>query len=306
MIQEVTERIKIVRAWGRAAYPYCHCLYVDSDIKAVIDTGAGSQSFAEIDAAGVDLVLYTHFHTDHTHGHELFDHTTRAIHPLDYPPMSSREDYIYFQGVHLWEEVVDGPRLSYGKTKREKMPDADFPNVSYRVKPIERFLQNEEVIDFGRTRATVVHTPGHTPGHCSFFFEKEGVLFTGDIDMTEFGPWYGEYLSNVDDFISSIEKIKALQPGVLVSPHRRLITENIAEELDDYLEKLLARERRILDTLREPAALSELAACKIIYPRHDNVFNLFWEKMMLLKHLERLERLGLVVQDEGLWRLVDG
>lgn len=304
MIQEVTDRIKIIRAWGRAAYPYCHCLYVDSDIKAVIDTGAGSQSFAEIDVAGVDLVLYTHFHTDHTHGHELFDHSTRAIHPLDYPPLSSREDYIYFQGRQLWEKLVGGSKLSSVRTK-QKRPDADLPNLSHRVKSIERFLQDEEVIDLGRTRATVVHTPGHTPGHCSFFFEKEGVLFTGDIDMTEFGPWYGEYLSNVDDFISSIEKIKALKPGVLISPHRRLITENIVGELDKYLEKLLIRERRILDILREPTTLSKLADCNIIYPRHENVFSLFWEKMMLLKHLERLEQLGLVVQDGGLWRRVN-
>ena len=138
MIQEVTDRIKIIRAWGRAAYPYCHCLYVDSDIKAVIDTGAGSQSFAEIDVAGVDLVLYTHFHTDHTHGHELFDHS-RAIHPwIILLCLLVRTIFIFRQTIV--GKLVGGSKLSSVRTK-QKRPDADLPNLSHRVKSIERFYR---------------------------------------------------------------------------------------------------------------------------------------------------------------------
>jgi len=36
-----------------------------------------------------------------------------------------------------------------------------------------------EVLDVpGRPR--VVHTPGHTPGHCALYFERHGALFVGD------------------------------------------------------------------------------------------------------------------------------
>lgn len=49
---------------------------------------------------------------------------------------------------------------------------------------------------FGSLR--VIETPGHIPGHASFFDERDGTLFTGDalicvgggVHVTGFGPWY--------------------------------------------------------------------------------------------------------------------
>ena len=37
---------------------------------------------------------------------------------------------------------------------------------------------------------TVVHTPGHTPGHCSFLHAPSGVLVTGDALFNVRGLWY--------------------------------------------------------------------------------------------------------------------
>lgn len=301
VMQELAGPIKIIRAQAKAAYPYCHCLYVDGDVKAVFDTGAGKKAFAELDAEAVDMVIYSHFHPDHTHGHELFGNSTYCIHVLDYPAMVSREDYFYYVGMHLWEQLLEAPKQEYGKMMREQHPDPDFPDVTSRVKRIDFVFQDGDVFDFGQTKATVIHTPGHTPGHSCFFFEKEGVLFSGDIDLIQFGPWYGSFLSNVDDFLMSIERVKMLEPRVIVSCHRRYITENIAAELDAYRGKILDRERRLLDCLATPKTLKELAAQRIIYTHHPNVYYVFWEKLMLTKHLERLERLGVVGTDGSVW-----
>ena len=49
---------------------------------------------------------------------------------------------------------------------------------------------------FGSLR--VIATPGHTPGHASFFDERDGTLYTGDalicvggqVHVPGFGPWY--------------------------------------------------------------------------------------------------------------------
>lgn len=42
------------------------------------------------------------------------------------------------------------------------------------------YLQEGEVLTLGESKARVIHTPGHTPGGVCFYFEKEGLLFSGD------------------------------------------------------------------------------------------------------------------------------
>ena len=44
----------------------------------------------------------------------------------------------------------------------------------------DTFLDDEEVIEVGRLRLDVIHTPGHTPGSVSFKVRGTPLLFTGD------------------------------------------------------------------------------------------------------------------------------
>lgn len=45
---------------------------------------------------------------------------------------------------------------------------------------VERDLDGEQEIRFGKTSLRVLRTPGHTPGHVAFFDEGSKSLFTGD------------------------------------------------------------------------------------------------------------------------------
>ena len=45
---------------------------------------------------------------------------------------------------------------------------------------VERDLDGEQEIRFGKTNLRVLRTPGHTPGHVAFFDEGSKSLFTGD------------------------------------------------------------------------------------------------------------------------------
>lgn len=45
---------------------------------------------------------------------------------------------------------------------------------------VERDLDGEQEIRFGKTILRVLRTPGHTPGHVAFFDEGSKSLFTGD------------------------------------------------------------------------------------------------------------------------------
>ena len=42
------------------------------------------------------------------------------------------------------------------------------------------FLKDDEEIELAGLKVKCLFTPGHTPGGCCFYFEKEGIVFTGD------------------------------------------------------------------------------------------------------------------------------
>ena len=131
------------------------------------------------------------------------------------------------------------------------------------------------------------------------YWEAAGILFSTDIDLAYSGPWYGSKSANLDDFIASIKRIRELKPRTLIPGHGRLITENQEQRFANYLNCLYEREEALLKLLREPQTLEELAKHHIIYADHANPLFQYWEKIMVLKHLERLERCGQIKQQEG-------
>ncbi len=60
--------------------------------------------------------------------------------------------------------------------------------------------------DLGGVTVTVVHLPGHTRGHSGFLVEPDGVLYVADIDLSSFGPYYGDHWSDLEDFERSMDR----------------------------------------------------------------------------------------------------
>ena len=57
------------------------------------------------------------------------------------------------------------------------------------------FLKDKQELDIAGFHIVVLHTPGHTPGGCCYYFPYEDVIFTGDslfcgsIGRTDFKGW---------------------------------------------------------------------------------------------------------------------
>ena len=80
---------------------------------------------------------------------------------------------------------------------------ADAPmlkDVGYDV-----FLDDTEVIEFGRLRMHAIHNPGHTPGSISFHLEGTPLLFSGD---TLFPGGPGNTFGDADAFDTIIESLE--------------------------------------------------------------------------------------------------
>ncbi len=123
----------------------------------VIDPGDEAERIlAEIKGLGltVKYILNTHAHFDHIMANAAMVEATGAplaLHPLDLPLLRAKGGAALFG--------LDAP-LS---------PEPDLS------------LQEGDEIKFGSFTLQVLFTPGHTPGHVSFYEPRAGVLFDGDV-----------------------------------------------------------------------------------------------------------------------------
>jgi glyoxylase-like metal-dependent hydrolase (beta-lactamase superfamily II) len=65
-------------------------------------------------------------------------------------------------------------------------------------------------------------SPGHTPGHFSYYSDREGVLFAGDAIRCRgknVTPYLGDSTYDKDTACSSFERLMALKPRLICSGH---------------------------------------------------------------------------------------
>lgn len=299
-MQSLSVGISMVRPFHRAVFPYSNSIYVDGSVRIMVDAGSGREAYQEALKRGVDLVLLTHYHFDHTNGLEFFNDTPVMAGAQELWAYSSEEDYESSTGYHLWDELMDEPRKG-SLASTFKQPE-DVPVVpGFRKITLGGLFHDQDSFNAGNTCVQAIHTPGHTPGHYSFFFPKEGILFAGDYDLSPWGPWYGALVSDFDQLVESVEKLIALQPRIIVSSHRQqLFTEDPVGQLQAFLAAPIEKEKRMLDYLAKPRTLQEIFNQEFVHlfpPRSS--YSIFWNRMMAKKHLDRLLKKGCIIMLEG-------
>lgn len=287
----ISERIKFIEAPNKAKFPYCHCLLIEDDRRALIDTSFGPENLQELLKTPIDIIVNTHFHEDHILNNYHFPQAEVWMHTLDAPGSRSLDTFLEyygfsdFGGEQLGQEFID--------------------LIDLHASPVHRELGDGENLDFGHIQLRVIHTPGHTPGHCVFFEEKTGLLFSSDIDLSGFGPWYAHRCSNIDDFILSIQRCIDLKPQIIVSSHKGIITDDIPARLQRYVEVIYSKEEQIIKALQSPQTIEQLADRQIIYGEHNTLTPLlmWFEKMAVAQHLQRLKGHDVVEMSEGIYYL---
>jgi glyoxylase-like metal-dependent hydrolase (beta-lactamase superfamily II) len=126
----------------------------------------------------VELVINTHAHPDHIGGNEVVKRlgiAKFAVHAADVPFTAGPEA---FPGSRY--DISELYRLAGREDLIVERRAFLLANVGKEVKP-DRQLQDGDELDLGRRLVLrVLHTPGHTPGSISLYWEREGILFIGD------------------------------------------------------------------------------------------------------------------------------
>jgi hydroxyacylglutathione hydrolase len=170
--------------------------YLVGDV--LIDAGtplAAGRILRQIDTREVNAHALTHAHPDH------FGSSHRVCTEL---------------GIPLWAPAKDADAVENGKVVPGSKFASYIPNPPGH--PVARRLdEGDEVAGF-----TVLDTPGHSPGHVSFWRESDRTLICGDVywnvnnnlskpaDPVTFDP---------DQNKESMERLKSLSPSLTLFGH---------------------------------------------------------------------------------------
>lgn len=276
-LEKIADDLYLVIGEKHGRFPHSHGMFIDSTRKVLVDTGFGSSRAEAINSSiDIDIIINTHYHLDHTRDNRFFPEAEFWTHPLEEPPILSSEVFYSVTGLDQLGNVPNYFR--------------HYPTV----KKISRRLSDGDILDFGGVSLEVIHTPGHTPGHICLYEPKKKILFAADIDLTPFGPWYGNPTSDIDAFSASIDRLIELKPNIVVSSHSGIITDSITDRLREYQGKITARDNAILELLKTKRKLNEILCGGIIYPPNTNLPEgiLLFEKMMVEKHVSKLAKEG--------------
>jgi glyoxylase-like metal-dependent hydrolase (beta-lactamase superfamily II) len=286
----VAGKLYLISCDDKKNYQYSNSLLVDDEAKLLVDTGAKPDQLKKLaNENKIDILINSHYHTDHVRGNWMFPDASLWAPSQDALAIDSFEKFLEMTGFKT------SPRL----TKHFQKLKGDLFDKRRKVKVKYRFRDNHE-FDLGDTTLRVVHAPGHTPGHSCFFEAKNKFLFSTDVDLTNFGPWYGNVASDIDDFIDSVERLQRLKPRIAASSHSGPFEgrDKIDLLLEKYIDIIYQREEKILALLKTEKTLEDLLGRGIVYRKFgqpEDVFR-FFEHVMLEKHLKRLVELGDVEQ----------
>lgn len=238
-------------------YPDGNQVIVDgADLRVAFDTPLVANRIGPA-FDSVDLVILGHAHEDHMAGLYRVPRARVQAHEAD------------LAAVQSWE----GLKAHYGYPEAvmpamREMIDRDF---FYQPRPDAEAYRDNDIWDLGDgVRIRAHHLPGHTSGHCALLVESEGLAFIGDIDLTGFGPYYGDVTSSLAAFRRSLREVAELDARVWVTSHHRAMITDRAQFLADlakFAAKIDERSDKLLGYLRErPHTLAELVERRLLYP----------------------------------------
>ncbi len=237
-------------------YPAGNSVLVQgSQATAVIDPSISLRGRGDLPS--VDRVVLTHVHEDHVAGVHLFPGATVHAHHADADGIRSLDGLMRMYGMEAGAE--------------QYFREVVVRDFTYVARPDAVGFDDGEAIDLGGVTITPVHLPGHTRGHSGMLIEPDGVFVTGDIDLSAFGPYYGDEWSDLDDFERSLARARTIEVNWYVTFHHKGVIDGrdaYVEALDAFTAVIGRREDDMVRFATQPRTLEDFVAHRFVYRPH--------------------------------------
>jgi len=195
--------------------------------------------------------------------------------------------------VHGWETGHRAGRLEYDEHRallvRAGVPDTEIAAMRRMYEGVRAYadaledhehaeLSDDDEIKFERGSLRVVHTPGHTPGSCSFLREADRTVIAGDCVLKRITP--NPILSpdpvdpsrrfrSLAEYLVSLARLRSLSPTLVHGGHGEPVAD-YDELFNRYVRAINERQAEVIRLIPKAGATAWDVACEL-FPGTDDV-----------------------------------
>ncbi len=296
----ITEKLIYVEPDSMARFSSCAGLMVQSKKTMFIDMNSGdTDTRTLLEQFSPDAAVITHFHLDHSVW-------THRVEKAGIPVFVPAKEADFLTSLEQVVTHTAGP-LGFGEQWRA------FAENTLGFQPLHHvstYDQDTVFLEFA-PEMVVMPTPGHSPGHTSFYFPDDRILFSGDLGLDRFGPWYGWQNCDLRELVLSLLRLDGMKIDLVLSSHGGMIQKGISGLFMSNIRELLRREYRIQEELSAGRSEAAIIGNGVFYPHKKKVkqplkpFLTMWDTVMFHHHQTVLAEGGLAASFPELSEIAD-
>lgn len=161
-------------------------------------------------------------------------------------------------------------------------------------------LHDEQELEFSSGTLKVLHTPGHTPGSCSFVREANRTLIVGDCVLKRITPNpivspdpidANRRFKSLAEYLVSLAKIRSYSPTLVYGGHGEPI-QDFEEIFNRYVRAIDERQRNVISLVSKDGATAFDIAQKLFPNAIDRDVHRFLAISESIAHLDYAESEG--------------